>query len=394
MSQSSTMARPFGAMGQFRDGDPLPLSEQKTALYTMVATCGALLAIYWNQFVYTRSFWDEPSYSHGWMIPYIGLYLLWVQRRPLGGPISEAEEKQNLVAIGIPTAVAVGCYLAGDFLSMPLFFSIGWVAYGVALLVGVWRVFSYHEFERVAAWERWLGGLIVTASLGVRVWATHSDIQPVDQLSFMSALFGAFIMCGGLAIVKRMWMSMLFFIFIFPLPEAIGHHVLPFLQKLAAIASTFVLQAMGITAHRQGNTIAIDGLSTKLDVAEACSGMSMVTIISAMTLAMVVVMNRPWWDKLVFILLAIPNALVVNLFRIVAIALLYMMADGTSYEDAVHEAHDGMGMAMTLFALAAGIIYLEYKILTSLTVEEGDETRQAGSLIGMSAVKTPAKGKG
>lgn len=390
MSSSPSVARPLGIGGQFRDGNPLSPPEQTTALITLVATMAALLAVYWNQLVYTRGFWDEPSYSHGWIIPYIGIYLLWVQRRPRGGPISEAQEKENLLAIGIPTAVAIGCYFVGDFLNQPLFFGVGWLFYGVALLVGVWRVFKYHEFEVVPLWERWLGAAIVTACIGGRVYATYTDTQPLDQITFIIALFGAFIMCGGLAIIKRMWMSLLFFIFIFPIPSAIGDRVLPWLQKLAAIAATFVLQAIGVTAHRQGNTIDVDGLSTDLNVAEACSGLSMVTIISAMSLAMVVVINRPWWDKLTFMLLAIPNALAANLFRIVLIALLYLMADGTSYADAVHEAHDGVGMAAVVLMFALGLIYLEYKILTSLTVAEGDETLQAGSLIGVAASRAPA----
>jgi hypothetical protein len=246
------MAAPVGRMGQFQDGDPLPASEQKPALYTLLATAAVLMAVYWNQFVYTRGFWDEPSYSHGWLIPYIGIFLLWVQRRPLGGPVSEAQEKENLISIIIPTGVAAGCYLVGKSLEMPVFYSVGWLAYGTALLVGLWRVFSYHEFERVEPWERWVGGVLVIASIAVRVWATYNDQQPVDQLSFMSALFGAFMMCGGLTLIKRMWMSLLFFIFIFPLPSAVGNNVLPFLQKLAAVGSTFVLQAMGVAAHREG----------------------------------------------------------------------------------------------------------------------------------------------
>src|SRR5690606_1870411 len=152
MSSTPSVARPLG-MGGYRDGEPLPPQEQATALITLVATMAALLAVYWNQLVYTRGFWDEPSYSHGWIIPYIGIYLLWVQRRPRGGPISEAQEKENLLAIGIPTAVAIGCYFVGDFLNQPLFFGVGWLFYGVALLVGVWRVFKYHEFEVVPLWE-------------------------------------------------------------------------------------------------------------------------------------------------------------------------------------------------------------------------------------------------
>ena len=119
----------------------------------------------------------------------------------------------------------------------------------------------------------------------------------------------------------------------------------------------------------------------------------MVTIISAMSLAMVVVINRPWWDKLTFMLMAIPNALLANLFRIVLIALLYIMVDGTSYSKTIHEAHDGIGMAAVVLLFALGLIYLEFKILTSLTVEEGDETRQSASMLGMGPARGPVEPK-
>src|SRR5690606_30250342 len=135
MSSTPSVAGPLGLGGQYRGGEGPPPPGQTTAPITLVATVRAPLRVYCKLFSYTRGFWDEPSYSHGWIIPYIGIYLLWVQRRPRGGAISEIQEKQNLLAIGIPTAVGIGCYLVGDYLEMPLFFSIGWLAYGAALLV-------------------------------------------------------------------------------------------------------------------------------------------------------------------------------------------------------------------------------------------------------------------
>lgn len=370
-----TASRPVG-LGATRPSDPSMVmgpDEQRWTMIAMVASITVLIAAFWNMFALTKDYWSDDTYSHGWIIPFIAIFLLWSQRTPRGGPIDRNQENQNLMQVGIPLAAAVGCYFLG-------FYGIGWLAYAIAVVVALAIVFRFHEFEPVATHERWIGvGLIISALL-LRIYAAHIDIMPYDRLSFIIALYGVFMLAGGLSIVRQMWASIGFFIFMFPLPSVIENHFLAWLQKGAAMASTAVLQVLGVVAYRKGYTIHVEGLEDQLEVAQACSGLRMLTIFSAMAIAMVLLIERPWWDKLIMLLSAVPIALATNVIRITATALLYKVVEGTSMEETLHGIiHDYAGYAMIF--IAGGIMWLEYKILSWLFVEEGDEGMQAAGIM-------------
>ena len=182
------------------------------------------------------------------------------------------------------------------------------------------------------------------------------------------SLIGAFAIVGGRRLLQWAGPAVAFVIFMFPLPSVIEHSLLRFLQKLAAVASTTVLQLTGMPVFRVGNQLVIEGLAEdlKLEVAEACSGLRMGTIFVAMTVAMVFLIQRPWWDKFTILLSAIPVALLVNVMRIVATAMLfYAFPDNKDLQKLVH---DYAGFAM--MPVAMGILWLELTILSNLTIED------------------------
>jgi exosortase len=378
---SPTATRPIG-LGAGRPSDAslvMGPGEQRSTMVALVASIAVLIGVYWNMFALTKDYWSDDTYSHGWIIPFIAIFLLWSQRTPLGGPIDRNQENQNLMQVGIPLAAAIGCYFLG-------LYGIGWLAYAIAVVVALAVVFRFHEFEPIAMHERWIGVGLIVAALFVRIYAAKVDTMPFDRISFIVALYGVFMLAGGWAIVRQMWASIGFFIFMFPLPSVVENHFLAWLQKGAAVASTAVLQVMGVVAYRKGYTIHVEGLEDQLEVAQACSGLRMLTIFSAMAIAMVLLIERPWWDKLIMLLSAIPIALATNVIRITATALLYKAVEGTSMEETLHGIiHDYAGYAMIF--VAGGIMWLEYKILTWLFVEEGDEGMQAAGIRG--TIPTP-----
>lgn len=371
---SPTASHPIG-LGAGRPIDPSQVmspGEQRATMITLVASIAVLIGVYWNMFALTKDYWSDDTYSHGWIIPFIAIFLLWSQRTPLGGPIDRNQENQNLVQIGIPLAAAIGCYYMG-------FYGIGWFAYAIAVVVGIATVFRFHEFEPIALHERWIGAGLIIAALLIRIYSV--DILPLDRLSFMVALYGVFLLAAGWPIVRQMWASIGFFVFMFPLPSVVENHFLAWLQKGAAIASTAVLQVLGVVAYRKGYTIHVDGLEDQLEVAQACSGLRMLTIFTAMSIALVLLIERPWWDKLILLLSAIPIALATNVIRITATAVLYKAVEGTSMEESLHNIiHDYAGYAMIF--IAGGIMWLEYKILSWLFVEDTDDGMQAAGIMG------------
>jgi exosortase len=211
--------------------------------------------------------------------------------------------------------------------------------------------------------ERWIGVGLLVFGLVARLVAAYWGINPVDRLAFLPAMFGAFMMVGGFNLIRRAWPALGFLIFMFPLPTKLETTVLLRLQTLAAACSTFVLQTLGVAAIRDMRRINIAGMD--LAVADACSGLRMLTIFCALAVAMVFLIERPWWDKFIILLSAIPIALVVNIIRITLTGLAYLWV-GPDNRFVHLMAHDGAGWLMMPMAL--GIMWLELQLLERLTI--------------------------
>jgi exosortase len=218
--------------------------------------------------------------------------------------------------------------------------------------------------------DRWAGVGILVAALTVRVWAAYYDYNNPDRLSFLIALLAVCLIVGGRSLLKWAGPTLAFLFFMFPLPSVLERTMLMKLQTWASILSTYTLQTLGIAAARAGNVISIDTLSD-LTVAEACSGLRMLTIFFAMSVALVMIIDRPWWDRLIILLSAIPIALVSNVVRIVTTGLLFLaFGQGTPWLDKI--IHDWAGFAMMPVGL--GLLWLELTILSRLTIpaDEGE----------------------
>ena len=99
-----------------------------------------------------------------------------------------------------------------------------------------------------------------------------------------------------------------------------------------------------------------------------------------MAVAMVFLIERPWWDKFVILLSAIPIALAVNIIRITVTGLMYLWS-GQDNHFATKLAHDWAGWFM--MPLALGFLWLELQILERLTVPvETVQLRPVGGALG------------
>jgi exosortase len=170
---------------------------------------------------------------------------------------------------------------------------------------------------------------------------------------------------GGVSMLRWAGPALAFLFFMFPFPEVVERTLLMKLQMVASMISTFVLQTLGISATRFGNTLSIDTLQEPLEVAEACSGLRMLTIFGAMCFAMIMIVERPWWDKLVIFLSIVPIALASNVIRIVTTALLLLaFGQGTPWLSTL--IHDWAGFLMMPIGL--GLLWIELAVLSRLTI--------------------------
>ncbi len=135
----STEKHPFAADGDTSHGTPLGDSEESTAWIIYGALIAALTWGYWNMLTYTSTYWDNPLYSHGWIIPLFCGYLFWQRRRKLA---------------------------------------------------------------QVASSERWIGLVLLVASLSIRLYASYYDMNPLDRLSYIGAILGITQIVGGFSMLR------------------------------------------------------------------------------------------------------------------------------------------------------------------------------------------------
>ena len=283
-------------------------SDQVVPWAILVALLGILIYVYWNSLDYrgAQRFWENPKYSHGWLVPIFTVILLWMR---------------------------------------------------------------YEPFEKVTIGARWAGVGLLSAGLGMRLGATYFPNHVPEMVSFVPAVAGAFLLVGGWKTLRWAGPAVAFLVFMFPLPGFLDAGLLSPLQKIATMASTYVLQTIGIPSYSEGNRIVIG--EVQLGVVEACSGLRMLTIFVALAVAITLVTDRPMWERMVIVLSAVPIALAVNIVRITVTGILHLTA-GPELADMVF--HDLAGWFMMPMAL--GLLYVEFQILSHLLIEEG----QAGPL--------------
>ena len=239
-------------------------------------------------------------------------------------------------------------------------YSHGWIVplFTLALLFW-WR----RPVEPVTMSARIAGGLLLAASFGMRLAAARYRIVTIDMYTFVPAVAGVFLFVGGWSMFRWAWAPIGFLIFMYPLPDEATRYLLGPLQTLATIVSTYALQTLGFDAFREGNQITVG--ETHLGVVDACSGLRMLTIFVALSVALVMLGERTWWENLVILASAIPIALTVNSIRITVTGLLYQVANSEVAEMVFHDLAGWVMMPMAL-----GMMFLLQQILSHLFVTE------------------------
>jgi exosortase len=181
------------------------------------------------------------------------------------------------------------------------------------------------------------------------------------------------------------WPAIAFLAFMVPLPYRLEVALAHPLQRVATKASNYSLQTLGLPAVAEGNVIFMN--ESQIGVVEACSGLSMLMIFFALSTALTFVVDRPWWQKLLLVLSAIPIALIANITRITVTGVMH---ETVGHELANLVFHDLAGWLMMPFALI--LMWIELQIFARLFVEVARPARIAVSPLEVSAPPV-AKGK-
>lgn len=202
----------------------------------------------------------------------------------------------------------------------------------------------------------WIAVGVIFHILGVYLF-----IEFADSLGLLACIIGGILLIWGQRFTMGIWPAILFLVFMFPLPFRIERMLSAPLQLYGAEQSAWYIQLFGIPAVAQGSMILMG--DHRVGVAEACSGMRMLTVFIAISAATMIVTKRSAWEKTVILLSAIPIALICNIGRIVATALGHHYF-GQETADLIF--HDLSGWLMMPTAMV--LLYLLLKLLDWLFI--------------------------
>ncbi len=225
----------------------------------------------------------------------------------------------------------------------------------------------WHDRERLrssAYRPCWWGIGIILVAQGARAFGLIWLFESAERYSFVLSVVGVVLLVGGWEVFWRVKWLLLFLFLMVPLPGRVHNLISGPLQQHATDGAVFFLELLGITLTSEGHVIVLND-NVPLAVAEACSGLRMLTafVVVAATLAYLV--NRPRWQKIALVLSSIPVAILCNTGRLVITALLFLV---TSSEFANRFFHDFAGF--TMMPMAVLMLILELWIMSKLVIDE------------------------
>ncbi len=248
-------------------------------------------------------------------------------------------------------------------------YSAGQLVPLVALFL-VWR--ERKNLRKCLLKPCWSGGLaLLILAQAARFYGLVFMFQSIDNYSLALTIAGLVLMVAGRQVFRCVSWILLFLFLMFPLPGRVHNMISGPLQNMATTGSVFLMEAFGIRVSQQGNTMMLNQ-DTPLAIAEACSGLRMLTAFVIVAAFIAYMVKRSRLQKGVLLVSSIPVAIICNIVRIYVTAVLMLKV---SSEAADKFFHDFAGLVMMPIAvlLMFGELWLMEKLTLPETNQEQDE---------------------
>ncbi len=217
--------------------------------------------------------------------------------------------------------------------------------FSAVLLVIRWKDYRKRSFE-VTNSAFLMGLALIGVAWLCRYISYEYYVRLLEPASLLPALAGMALLIGGWNGLGWSWPAIAFLIFMIPLPGALADLLRHPLQRMGTVASTYLLQLIGVPAIARGNVIVLT--EGELGVVEACSGLRMMVLFFAVCVGAAFLVRRPLLDKILMVISAPLIAVGANIFRITLTGILH---EFTSAELADFVFHDLAGWLMAPVAL-------------------------------------------
>jgi exosortase len=205
-----------------------------------------------------REDWQLDDYSHGFLVPFICGYIVWVNRERLRG-------------LSFSPAYAVGTVL-----------------------------------------------IILSVLLHLAGTIGAEDYLP--RFSFPLMLSGLTLFFGGWRWLRVLALPIWFFLLAIPIPTVVFNQITFPLQLIASDYATWVIHKFGIPAVRMGNQIELANMT--LQVVEACSGIRSLMTLATLGVTWAYFGEKIWWRRAIIVLSVVPIAILANAARVAGTGIL------------------------------------------------------------------------
>jgi len=217
----------------------------------------------------------------------------------------------------------------------------------------------------------WSGALLILAAEGLRQTGLYYGVGSAERYALVGTVWGLVLLVAGWRVCWELRWVLMFLTLMVPLPQRVHEAIALPLQGLATASAAFVLQMLGFFVTREGNVLLVEG-ETTIAVAEACSGLRMLTAFVVVAALLDFIVRRPGWQKAALMVCVLPIAVICNAVRGVATALFAHYARHPTLTESFH---DVAGLAMMPLALLLSIALFKY---LELFAARGEANRRRG----------------
>ncbi len=297
-----------------------------------------------------------------------------------GATASKADARSLFTAeVTLKIAVLAVAYCAFfyDFLLRQIQISLNDPDWSHSLLIPVISIyFIYTRQEKLTEIRYrtfWPGIVFVLAGMLGYVFFTIGPTynHTLQGWCAVLTLFGVVLTMCGVGSLRLFLLPIAYLLLGVKIGERLMFYATAKLKIFAAQGAWFLLNLTGTETERTGSVLTLvkgDGTEIPLDVAEACSGMRMIVAFVALGVAIAFISCRFWWQRVILIALAIPVAMLVNVFRVATLGWLSLY----DVEMAGGDFHMLVGLVWLLPALALylGIVWVLNRIVITEPIRE------------------------
>ena len=173
---------------------------------------------------------------------------------------------------------------------------------------------------RLPSKPAWWGlGLLVWSGLQSYVGVLGAELF-LQRTAFLEALLGVLLILGGTALIRELIFPLLLLPFMIPIPAVIYNQITFPLQLFASQVAEICLMLINIPVLREGNVLEL--ASQKLSVAEACSGIRSLLMLTFLSLVYAYVFDKKVWMRWALFFCTIPIAILSNAGRVTITGIL------------------------------------------------------------------------